>query len=198
MDLNLLNEKGISVSDGIGYTGGEDKYISALQRFYKGYETNCDLIREMLETSDTEGYCIRIHSLKSNAKMIGAWELAAAFEELENASRNYDIAFIRENTAPALEKYAQVIEGIRPIGDMEPVKVSGEISADEARKIADVLLEALDDFDDDLSAELAEKLKGYPFRIRQKKMLKEASEHISDFLYDEAAELIREIIPSIE
>ncbi len=198
MDLGWLDEKGISASDGIGYTGGEEKYIAALQRFYKGYETNRDMVKEMLETQDTEGYCIRVHSLKSNAKMIGAKKLAEAFEELETASRNFDTAFMNEKTAPALEMYAQVIDTIRPIGDMEPVKVSGEITADEARAIADELLEALDDFDDDLSAELAGKLMGYPFRIRQKEMLKEAAAHISDFMYDEAAELIKEIIPTIE
>ena len=59
-------------------------------------------------------------------------------------------------------------------------------------------MEALDDFDDDLSAELVAKLGGYPFRITQRQKLKKAADLISDFMYDEAAELIKEIIPSIE
>ncbi len=198
MDLGWLDEKGISASDGIGYTGGEEKYIAALQRFYKGYETNRDMVKEMLETQDTEGYCIRVHSLKSNAKMIGAKKLAEAFEELETASRNFDTAFMNEKTAPALEMYAQVIDTIRPIGDMEPVKVSGEITADEARAIADELLEALDDFDDEKSSELIKKLAGYPFRITQKNKLKEAADYIGEFMYDEAADLVRGIISAIE
>ena len=198
MDLSFLNENGISTEEGIGYTGGEEKYISALQRFFKGYENNRDQVKEFLATSDTEGFCVRVHSLKSNAKMIGADGLALAFEELENASRRFDLAAMKEKTGPALDLYADVIEAIRPIGEMEPVKASGEISAEEARETADKLLEALDDFDDELSAELVRKLKGYPFRLTQKEKLKEAEEHIADFMYDEAAELIREVIPSIE
>ena len=198
MDLSFLNENGISTEEGIGYTGGEEKYISALQRFVKGYENNRDQVKEFLATSDTEGFCVRVHSLKSNAKMIGADGLALAFEELENASRRFDLAAMKEKTGPALDLYADVIEAIRPIGEMEPVKASGEISAEEARETADKLLEALDDFDDELSAELVRKLKGYPFRLTQKEKLKEAEEHIADFMYDEAAELIREVIPSIE
>lgn len=198
MDLSFLNENGISTEEGIGYTGGEEKYISALQRFFKGYENNRDQVKEFLATSDTEGFCVRVHSLKSNAKMIGADGLALAFEELENASRRFDLAAMKEKMGPALDLYADVIEAIRPIGEMEPVKASGEISADEARETADKLLEALDDFDDELSAELVRKLKGYPFRLTQKEKLKEAEEHIADFMYDEAAELIREVIPSIE
>ncbi|MBO4899004.1 MAG: hypothetical protein J5509_01805 [Lachnospiraceae bacterium] len=198
MDLSFLDEKGISTAEGIGYTGGEEKYISALQRFFKGYENNRDLIKDLLSTSDTEGYCVRVHSLKSNAKMIGADGLALAFEELENASRNYDITAMKEKTGPALDLYAEVIETIRPIGEMEPVKAAGEIGAEEATLIADKLLEALDDFDDELSAELVGKLKGYPFRLTQKEMLREAEEKIADFMYDEAAELIKAVKPSIE
>ena len=198
MDLSFLNENGISTEEGIGYTGGEEKYISALQRFFKGYENNRDQVKEFLATSDTEGFCVRVHSLKSNAKMIGADGLALAFEELENVSRRFDLAAMKEKTGPALDLYADVIEAIRPIGEMEPVKASGEIGAEEARETADKLLEALDDFDDELSAELVRKLKGYPFRLTQKEKLKEAEEHIADFMYDEAAELIREVIPSIE
>ena len=94
--------------------------------------------------------------------------------------------------------YKGVIEVLRPIGEMETVKVAGELTADEARKTADELLAALDDFDDDLSALLAGKLMGYPFRLTQKQKLREAAQYIGDFMYDEAAELIREIIPGIE
>ena len=198
MDLGFLDEKGISTAEGIGYTGGEEKYISALQRFFKGYENNRDLVRNLLDTSDTEGYCVRVHSLKSNAKMIGADGLALAFEELENASRNYDIPAMKEKTGPALELYAEVIETIRPIGEMQPVKAAGEISVEEAKETADKLLEALDDFDDELSSELVKKLKGYPFRLTQKEMLREAEEKIADFMYDEAADLIKAVKPSIE
>ncbi|MBR2274989.1 MAG: hypothetical protein IJ873_02865, partial [Lachnospiraceae bacterium] len=60
------------------------------------------------------------------------------------------------------------------------------------------LLAALDDFDDELAAELAEKLSGYPFRITQRGKLREAAEQIGDFMYDNAADLIREILEAIE
>ena len=39
-DFGWLEEIGIDINEGIGYTGGEDKYISALQRFCKSYEKN--------------------------------------------------------------------------------------------------------------------------------------------------------------
>ena len=79
---------------------------------------------------------------------------------------------------------------------MDTVKPADEISAEEALTTANKLLAALDDFDDELSKELALKLTGYPFRITQKELLTQAIGYINDFLYDEAAEKIREIISS--
>ncbi|MBR5420311.1 MAG: Hpt domain-containing protein [Lachnospiraceae bacterium] len=198
MELNWLNEKGLSVSEGIGYTGSEEKYLSALQRFFKGYEGNAKLIREALAAEDIENYSIRVHSLKSNSRMIGADALAEGFEKLEAASKDKDTEFIHGATEDVLKQYAEVCEWIRPIGEMERVKVSGEISAEEARETADKLLEALDEYDDGLSAELAARLMGYPFRLTQKQKLKEALDHIGDFMYEEAAELVKEILPAIE
>ena len=58
--------------------------------------------------------------------------------------------------------------------------------------------QALDDFDDELSLELAKKLLGYPFRITQRDKLNEAIALIEDFMYDEAADIIRDIEPTIE
>ena len=198
MDISYLDEKGISTSDGIGYTGGKEKYISAIQRYFKGYAQNAKAVSDMLSAGDTEGYAIKVHSLKSNSKMIGANALAAAFEELELATKNNNIALINEKTESALALYGEVIDIIKPIGEAETVAVPGEISADEAKKTAAELLAALDDFDDELSLELANTLKGYPFRITQKEKLREACEFIENFMYDQAAEIINEIIPSIE
>ena len=196
--IALLNEKGISTEEGIGYTGSKEKYISAVQRYLKSYEKNKKSIEDLLAASDMEGYCIKVHSLKSNSKMIGAMSLAAALEELEDASRNNDIDLVKEKTGPALKQYSEVIEILRPAGEAEAVMVAGELSAEEAKETAEKLLEALHDFDDDLSKEYVEKLLRYPFRITQKQKVKEAENFILDFMYDEASDLIREIIPSIE
>ena len=197
-DFTALKERGLSIEDGIGYTGGNEKYVSALQRFFKGFEGNKAALEGFLAASDMEDYCIKVHSLKGNARMIGANDLADMFFELEEASRNKDTALVTEKTPIVLSKYAEIIDIIRPFGEMESVKASGEIDATEAKNTADELLKALDDFDDDKSAELAKRLMGYPFRITQKEKLKEAINYITDFMYDEAAELIREIIPAIE
>ncbi len=197
-DRAWLDEAGLDTETGMGYTGREDKYIAAVMRFFKSYEKNRAKIEEYYESRDYESYMITVHALKSNSRMIGATELGALFEELELAAKAGDTETVENKTGPALSSYAALIEKLKPLEELGEVNAAGEISADEARETADKLLEALDDFNDDLSKELAKKLSGYPFRMTQRDRLKEAAAFIEDFLYDEAAEIIREIYPSIE
>lgn len=198
MDITWLNETGLDTKTGISYTGGQDKYISALWRFYKNYAKNRAKVCEYLEAKDYENYMITVHALKSNAKMIGARDLSTLFETLETAARNNEIGLIEPQNAVALKEYDDLIQKLAPIGAMGDVRATDEISAEVARETVDKLLEALDDFDDEEAKKLTKVLSGYPFRLTQAEKLKEAAAFIEDFMYEEAADIIRQIAPAIE
>ena len=197
-DLTWIEEAGLDMESGMGYTGGQDKYISAIQRYYRNYEKNRKMVEEFFAQKDYENFKITVHALKSNSKMIGATVLSGMFETLEAAAGSEDTGVIEELTPRVLTDYADLIEKLKPAGEMGDVRAADEISGEIAKDTAEKLLEALDDFDSDLAAELARKLSGYPFRMTQAGMLKEAAGCIDDFMYDEAAEIIRQIIPEIE
>ena len=198
MDITWLSEVGLDTKTGMDYTGGSDKYLSAIKRYRGSYEKNRIKIAEYLKNKDYESYMITVHALKSNSRMIGAMRLGEAFEELEMAARSDSIEVIDAKTQPTLEMYDELIKKLSPIDELGDVRAADEISADVAKDTADKLLVALDDFDDELSNKLAKKLSGYPFRITQKEKLKEAIAYIEDFMYDEAIDVIREIYSAIE
>ena len=197
-DLNRLTWLGVDTKTGMEYTGGKERYLSALQRFYKTSENNKKKVWEFLAAGDMENLSIAVHALKSNARMLGAASLADGFETLELASRENDRDTVRASIDATMEKYEKLLKVISPLGELETLKAPGEISAEEAKKVANDLLDALDEFDDELAKDLVRKLSGYPFRITQKGKLREAEDQINDFMYEEAAELIREILPEIE
>ncbi|MCR5302342.1 MAG: hypothetical protein K6E49_07855 [Lachnospiraceae bacterium] len=197
-DLTWIDEAGLDTRTGISYTGGEEKYISALMRFYNNYENNRTKVCEYLESGDYENYMITVHALKSNAKMIGARDLSTLFETLESAARNNDTGFIEAQNVVALKAYDDLIKKLSPINEMGDVRPADEISAETAKETADKLLAALDDFDDEEAKNQAIILSGYPFRMNQAAKLKEAISFIEDFMYDEAADIIRQIVPTIE
>ena len=147
---------------------------------------------------DIEGYRITVHALKSNAKMIGAMELGELFAALEEDAAEGRADVVNEKSPSAVLEYANLVKKLAPIGKLGDFQAADEISGDEAIRVANELLEALDDFDDDRSKELVIKLSGYPFRTTQKEILKTARGYIEDFLYDEAADAVKEVIPAIE
>ena len=197
-DIEWLSSLGIDTDAGKGYTGGQDRYVAALQRFYKSYEKNRAKVEEYFNDMDFESYMITVHALKSNAKMIGALRLSRLFEELENAARENDQQTIDQKTISVLVEYKTLVEKLAPVANLGEVHAADEISAEEAKKTADELLSALDDFDDETSKKLVTKLSGYPFRLTQRDRLNEAAALIDDFMYDEAADIIKEICTQIE
>ena len=197
-DLTWLDEAGLDTKTGISYTGGEDKYVSAIARFYRNYEKNRARICGYLASGDYENYMITVHALKSNARMIGAENLSVLFEKLETAARNNETGLIEEENAAALKQYDDLIQKLSPIVGMGDVRPADEITAGIAKETAEKLLAALDGFDDEEAKKQAQILSGYPFRMTQAAKLKEAVSRIEDFMYDEAADIIRQIVPTIE
>ena len=92
--IDMIQGAGLDINKGIEYTGGEENYISAVQRFFKSHEKNKDKIAEYYACKDYNSYMIAVHALKSNAKMIGANDLSRSFEELESAARENNISVI--------------------------------------------------------------------------------------------------------
>jgi HPt (histidine-containing phosphotransfer) domain-containing protein len=197
-DISFLKEKGIDTDAGLEYTGGQEKYISALRRFYKGFDDGRTKLEGYLGAGDMDNYKVVVHALKSNAKMLGAMELSKGFESLEEASARGDISFVRVNSPQIMREYEELVLLLGPVGEADIEPPADEIDADRAKEIVTALLEALDDFDDEKSTELSKQLMGYPFRITQREKLELAIKHISDFLYDDAADLIKEIAGTIE
>lgn len=198
MDISFLDAKGIDTRTGIEFTGDKEKYISALKRYFNGFEDNSKKVCELYEKGDMDNYSITVHALKSNSKMVGAMALAELFEKLEIASREGGITYVRENHKKMLDAYRDFVELIRPIGEADVEPPADEIDAERAKEIISELLEALDDFDDEKSKDLAGKLLGYPFRLAQKELLGKAIKLIDDFMYDDAAGIIKEISETIE
>ncbi len=197
-DLNWLAELGLDIKSGIGYTGNQEKYVSSLQRFYKNYDKNRAKVEEYYSVGDYENLMITVHALKSNSKMIGALEVSGGFEAMEAAARENDASFLNKMTPITMKAYKELVERLAPIAKLGDVRAADEISGKEAKKTVSELLAALDDFDDELSKRLARKLSGYPFRITWREKLKEAEGFIDDFMYDEAAEIVKELYQVIE
>ena len=93
-----MNDEELYISIMAEYVGDSAEKKGDLEKFYK--------------EKDWENFTIRIHSLKSSSKMIGALELSESARLLEEASRKNDEAYINDNYPEFLTSYDRVIRAI--------------------------------------------------------------------------------------
>ena len=194
MDIEFLKEKVINTDDGISYTGSREKYLAAVRRYCDGYDQNRRAVEEAYVHKNLGDLMVKVHGLKSNSRMIGAADMAKAFEELELSAKAGDLEYVLNKTPDVLAAYEDLISFLKSVAGEEEAGQVVSLSREEALEITEKLIAALDEFDDSMSLELIETLKGYPFEPDMEKKLENASLYIHDFLYDEAREIVTDFL----
>ncbi len=93
----LYDVDGINVDEGIKNSGGISNYLFSLKMFYEMIDENLEVIGKAYEDKNIRMYTIKVHALKSNARIIGAGELSEMAKNLEDAGNNSDTEYIDKN-----------------------------------------------------------------------------------------------------
>lgn len=194
-DLRL---QGFNVDEGFTYTGSSEKYLAALQRFLRRSEKTRTSIDDSVANEDYEELTTTVHALKSNARTIGADSLASIAESMEMHGRLCEYDEMRNLKDELLKAFDETVKALKPYGEMEEVHPKSEISAREAEKVAEALLNAVEDYDDEESIKLIDELMRYPFRFTLINVLKNARDDIREYEYEEALLKIRRVVSQIE
>ncbi len=107
----------LSVEDGIRYCGSADALFQMVEIFYRGLTKKYDEIEAYWENEDLKNYTIKVHALKSSARLIGAAGLAGEAEALESAAKEDNIHFIRKNHGMMMEHLLKYRERFSSIFD---------------------------------------------------------------------------------
>ncbi|MBO7374594.1 MAG: DegV family EDD domain-containing protein [Lachnospiraceae bacterium] len=95
--------QGLDFKKAIKNSGSEDAFETVLKIFYDSIEDKQKEIDGFYNDEDWKNYTIKVHALKSSAKLIGAMKLSAAAQLLENAGKEDDIEFIRKYHQPLMD-----------------------------------------------------------------------------------------------
>ncbi|MCR4807127.1 MAG: Hpt domain-containing protein [Lachnospiraceae bacterium] len=157
-------------------------FKSVLKIFYDSILDKHAELENNYSKGDWENYTIKIHALKSSARLVDALELGTAAEQLEMAGKGDNITYIKENHAPVMKEYIKYREVLAPIfndgGEDAGEEESSKPVADDfiMESIYDELRSAADDMD-------CEKVQA---------ILKEAGEYTIPSPEQERFDLIRE------
>ncbi len=187
----LSTAEGIDISAGIRFCGSRDAFIKAVGNFRDALEERAGEIETAYVEEDWELYTIKVHALKSSARIIGAAELSEKAGALEEAGINGDIDAIRKDTGEMMSLYRNYLEKI-PGADAE-----GDEDKEEAsREMIDDAWEAMRDIasamDYDSAEMVIEDLKGYRLPQKEAERFDELKHMVKSLDWDGISRLIEE------
>ncbi len=106
--LELRKIPELSVEDGIINCGGEEGYLNVIEIFHRTADNKAREIEESYKTGDIENYSIRVHALKSAARIVGAADISHLAKELEKAGKSGWMEFIDKNNDTLLDMYREL------------------------------------------------------------------------------------------
>ncbi len=186
----LLHCEGIDAELGVKNSGGREAYLSVLNGFYSAISDLADEIENYYNNGDIKNYTIKVHALKSTARIVGAGKLSEKARLLEEAGNENNIDYIKENTAGLLREYRSY-ENI--------LSAVSEKSADRPDIPEDVLADAyggLSEFtemqDYELARMVVESLKEYRLPDPDEERFRRIDSKLAQMDWDGIKEILKE------
>ena len=192
-DMLWLNDtEGISVPDGIRNSGGVDQFIFSLNMFRDTLDDNADVISKAYSDGDIRLYTVKVHALKTSARIIGANRLSELAQALENAGKAEDRDYIAANSEEFMALYRSYSEKLAPLGKPEDDSSLEPISDAELTDMYNALKELIPQMDYDGVEMVLEQLGGYRLPEKDAERFRELTKAFRKVDWDGMEELIRE------
>ena len=92
--------------------GGDEELMKEMFRvFYDSISEKSEEIQSFYNKEDWENYTIRVHALKSSARLVGAEKLADDALALEKAGKEGNVSYIKEHTDSLVSDYLSYEKG---------------------------------------------------------------------------------------
>ncbi len=111
--LNELENVSIDIQTGIKNSGSPETYISMLKLFHETIDERAAEIETLYSSGNIKDYTIKVHALKSSARLIGAVWFGDEAQMLENAGKEGNLAYIRDHHGEFMREFRAFAE---PIG----------------------------------------------------------------------------------
>ena len=176
--IKLKQIEFINIDSGIENCGGKELFINAVKTFTQTADDNLDIIKKAIEERNLKSGVIRVHALKSNARIIGSKDLsehAAYLEGLGDEGREDEFF---EGTNKLLEEYTDVVERLRTVltdeenEDLQNEESLEEISNEELEDAYSAIEECAKSLDYDSIEEIIIELSKYRLSELDKKCIK--------------------------
>ncbi|MBO4374224.1 MAG: DegV family EDD domain-containing protein [Lachnospiraceae bacterium] len=185
---------GIDGETAIKNSGSEEAFRTVLKIFFESIGEKKDVLEQCFSSEDWENYTIKIHALKSSARLVGALGLGEKAERLEMAGKEGDIGYIRDNHASVMEEYQgyrQILGEIYDEADSED-EDAGKPVADAfiMQSIYDEIRNAAESYDSNMIESIMKEAAEYAIPEEEKERFKLVSAKADILDYDGILEVL--------
>ena len=131
--------EGLDQNIAIQNSGSLEVFKSVLKIFYDSIDEKLDEISRSYDNEDWENYTIKVHALKSSAKLVGAMKLSEDALGLENAGKAGNTDYIRDHNEEVITELKRYKEALG--------EICGGVDNDLLESMYDALKEGIKDRD---------------------------------------------------
>ena len=176
------NIPGIDYEAAVTNCGIEDTFVQALEIFYNTLDKKADEIEDYQRENDIKNYTVKVHALKSAARLVGALELSADAKYLEECGDKNDVAEIEAKTPALLKKYRSYKDVLAKVfgKNDEPDMSLPEISKADLQEMYSLIKGFAADFDLDSIDKMIEETKNFRIPESEREKFEKVKECVTN------------------
>ncbi len=190
-DMKWLEDvDGLNVEEGIRYCGMPGQLLKFLHTFYDTLDAKAGEIEEAFRNKDIKFYTIKVHALKSTARIMGADKLSKLAEDLEKAGNENNLARIEADTGKLLEMYRAYKDKLIHLKEEDSKDDRPEISGEDLDHAYQAIREFAPQMDYDAVEMVIEELKEYKIPEGDKQKVDKLEKLLKAFDWDGIQEML--------
>lgn len=187
----LEGEDWIDLALGLKNSGSADALVSLLKVFYESLEEKVDEIEDYYRSHNIRDYIIRVHALKSSARIIGARELGEKAQQLENAGTRGDMDYIREHLDAFTAKCRSIKAPLSNVfSTVEVHDDKPEADSQFLKEACEQIRIAAEDMDCDRLEDIFADIERYKIPTKYESLWKQLKKALGQYDYDKLLSLL--------
>ncbi|MCR4907404.1 MAG: response regulator [Lachnospiraceae bacterium] len=183
----LKNVPEIDVEHGLANCGTAEIYMDTVVRFARSAGENILALQQFLSQRNLKDFTIKIHSVKSSSRLVGADRLSRIAQSLEDAGDRGDSRYISERVGQMFGMYGALASALAPLQGRTSPGAPGEnhkkieIDEEHVGQLFAHLKEYVEDFNDQAVESMVRSLDRFHFPGKEQErfdMLKQAMEEM--------------------
>ncbi|MCR5626074.1 MAG: response regulator [Lachnospiraceae bacterium] len=192
----IMNFNRIDIPLGIKNSGTTEAYLPLLKMFYESVDKKAAEIDGFYSAENWKDYTIKVHALKSSARIIGAKAFGEKAQLLENAGKSGDLDFIRSNHKAFMDEYysfKEPLSGLFVSVNKPDKNELPEAEPEMLEKLFDEIRSAASDMDIDRLEDIISQMEEYRIPDKYKELWDGFTDAADQYDYAKISELFENI-----